>query len=170
MRLANNPTAAPVLLLSSEASEWPGGSVCVTVSEGLKPGNTEQDYHMGGESSVPVTLLRPAHVVPVRPARVVLDGYSVAIADSRIVALGPDLQMVQAYPDAQTVDLPNHVLLPGLINMHTHSPMTLLRGYADDLSLQSWLGRDGSFVRVPGTSSCSRTLFLRRFWLNWHFY
>jgi len=87
-----------------------------------------------------VTLIRPAFVVPVRPVGVVHENFAVAIDGSTIVSVLPVHQSEQLYPDAMIVDLPDHLLLPGFINMHTHSPMTLLRGYADDLDLQTWLG------------------------------
>ncbi|NND45514.1 MAG: amidohydrolase family protein, partial [Xanthomonadales bacterium] len=45
----------------------------------------------------------------------------------------------QKYPDARVVALDSHALMPGLVNMHTHTPMSLLRGYADDLLLDTWL-------------------------------
>lgn len=44
-----------------------------------------------------------------------------------------------AHPGCEVIELSDHALLPGLINMHTHSPMTLLRGIADDLDLHQWL-------------------------------
>ena len=43
------------------------------------------------------------------------------------------------WPDAPRVDRPDHVLIPGLVNAHTHAGMTLLRGYADDMPLMTWL-------------------------------
>ena len=88
----------------------------------------------------PVTVIRAGHIVPVRPAGVVLEEFAVAIENSTIVAIRPSDELKRAYPAATVIDLPHHALLPGLINMHTHSPMTLLRGYADDQSLQTWLG------------------------------
>jgi 5-methylthioadenosine/S-adenosylhomocysteine deaminase len=69
----------------------------------------------------------------------VLEGHSLALAGSRIVAVGPTAELQAAHPFAQEIPLPTHAVLPGLINAHTHSPMTLLRGYADDLPLQPWL-------------------------------
>ena len=86
-----------------------------------------------------VSLLQARYVVPVRPANVVLQHHSVIIEGARIKAVLPTATAVAEYPRARVVELPNHVLLPGLINMHTHSPMTLLRGYADDLDLGVWL-------------------------------
>ena len=79
------------------------------------------------------------YVIPVRPADVVLENHSVVIDEARILAVLPVEQARRRYPEAKAIDLSDHVLLPGLINMHTHSPMTLLRGFADDLPLQEWL-------------------------------
>jgi len=56
-----------------------------------------------------------------------------------IVSIMTRSESEQAYPEAESIELPDHVLLPGFINMHTHSPMTLLRGYADDMDLDVWL-------------------------------
>jgi 5-methylthioadenosine/S-adenosylhomocysteine deaminase len=87
-----------------------------------------------------VTLIRPAYVVPVRPAGVVLEQFAVAIDGPVILSVMPAPEALKRYPGARLVDLPDHLLLPGFVNTHTHSPMTLLRGYADDLDLQTWLG------------------------------
>ena len=78
-------------------------------------------------------------VVPVEPAGSVLDDHAVVIHDGRIVALMPAGQAAQAYVARGSVTLPSHVLLPGLINAHTHAAMTLMRGLADDLPLMEWL-------------------------------
>ncbi len=87
------------------------------------------------------TLIHAGYVVPVRPARVVLDKHCVVVDGERIVdILSSDLARSR-YTEADEVNLPRHVLLPGLINMHTHTPMTLLRGLADDLELQVWLNK-----------------------------
>ncbi len=61
---------------------------------------------------------------------------SVAIAGESIVAVGPDAQMYEA---VETVDCRGRVVMPGLVNAHTHVPMALLRGLADDLRLDVWL-------------------------------
>jgi len=92
-----------------------------------------------GVSGPGVTLLHAGYIIPVRPARVLLEGHSVALEGDRIVAVLPREQAQQRWPDAAAVELPRHVLLPGLVNCHTHAPMTLLRGYADDLELHVWL-------------------------------
>jgi len=64
---------------------------------------------------------------------------AVAISDDQIVAVGPAEQIHQAYTAAETVNCTGQVIAPGLINGHTHAPMTLLRGLADDLRLDVWL-------------------------------
>jgi 5-methylthioadenosine/S-adenosylhomocysteine deaminase len=84
-------------------------------------------------------LLLPRLLVPVRPRGQVLEQMAVIIEDELIGAVLPRSEALTRYADATRIDLPEHVLLPGFINMHTHSAMSLLRGYADDLNLQVWL-------------------------------
>ena len=62
-----------------------------------------------------------------------------ALEDRRIIALGNRRELREKYPDAHRTVLPDHVLLPGLVNAHTHAAMTLLRGFADDVPLMTWL-------------------------------
>src|ERR671930_2711838 len=61
---------------------------------------------------------------------------AVAIAGDSIAAVGPG---AQSYGAAETIDCGGRVVMPGLVNAHTHVPMTLLRGLADDLRLDVWL-------------------------------
>lgn len=84
-------------------------------------------------------LISARWIVPVRPANLVLEHHSLAIADGQIVALLPTTEALASFEPAQRVDLPDHVLLPGLINAHGHAAMTLLRGLADDLPMMTWL-------------------------------
>jgi len=86
-----------------------------------------------------VTLISAGYTIPVRPDRVLYEDYSVAVDGDRIVAVLPRADAERRWVDAQRVELPGHALLPGLVNSHTHTPMTLLRGYADDLELHVWL-------------------------------
>jgi 5-methylthioadenosine/S-adenosylhomocysteine deaminase len=60
----------------------------------------------------------------------------VAIAGDAIAAVGPDALACDA---AETIDCRGRVVMPGLVNAHTHAPMSLLRGLADDLKLDVWL-------------------------------
>jgi 5-methylthioadenosine/S-adenosylhomocysteine deaminase len=78
-------------------------------------------------------------VVPVEPAGVVLENHSVIVQAGRIVALLPAAEATERYAPAEQVRLPEHVLVPGLVNLHTHAAMALMRGLADDLPLMTWL-------------------------------
>ena len=84
-------------------------------------------------------LLHPQWIVPVDAAERILTDHSMAVADGRIQAILPTVEARAAVETAQALELPGHALIPGLINAHTHSPMTLLRGLADDLPLMTWL-------------------------------
>lgn len=78
-------------------------------------------------------------VVPVEPHAVVLEHHAVAIDKDTIVAVLPIAEARTAYAPRERVELGEHALIPGLVNSHTHNPMTLLRGLADDLPLMVWL-------------------------------
>ncbi len=84
-------------------------------------------------------LIEAAHVVPVEPHTVVLDDHAVAVHDGRIVAVLPIAEARRRFAAAETVARPHSAVVPGLVNAHTHNPMTLLRGIADDLPLKVWL-------------------------------
>jgi 5-methylthioadenosine/S-adenosylhomocysteine deaminase len=85
------------------------------------------------------TLIEARWIVPVEPAHRVLEHHALAVINGKIDALLPIAEAREAYTATETVELPGHVLLPGLINLHCHSPMTLMRGLADDLHLMEWL-------------------------------
>ena len=84
-------------------------------------------------------LIEAGHVVPVQPHAVVLEDTAVAVREGVIVGIGPLSTMRSEWQPARTVSRPDAVLIPGLVNAHTHNPMTLLRGIADDLPLMTWL-------------------------------
>ncbi len=86
-----------------------------------------------------ITLIEPRWLIPVEPAAVVLEAHAVAIRDERIIDILPALAAAARYPDARRIELTEHALIPGLVNLHTHAAMTLLRGMADDLPLMDWL-------------------------------
>ena len=69
----------------------------------------------------------------------VLENNSVIIDRAKIIDILPTTALAERYRPANLVDLPEQVLLPGLINLHTHAAMSLLRGFADDLPLMTWL-------------------------------
>lgn len=84
-------------------------------------------------------ILLPRWVVPVCPEGVVLDDHAVVVTDGRIEQVAPAGQVQREHPEAVITRLPRHALIPGLINVHAHSAMTLMRGLADDLPLMRWL-------------------------------
>lgn len=95
---------------------------------------------MSTNGRVPCDLLIAAGwVVPVEPHGVVLRDHAVAVRDGRIVALGEREALLARYEADACVLRPEAILLPGLVNAHTHNPMTLMRGVADDLPLHEWL-------------------------------
>lgn len=80
------------------------------------------------------TLIKNALMIPMTGEGKVMRGASVGIKDGRIAYLG-----LEAPEAAEVIDARGHVLMPGLINAHAHTAMCVMRGYADDYTLQSWL-------------------------------
>ncbi|MEO6567028.1 MAG: TRZ/ATZ family hydrolase [Casimicrobiaceae bacterium] len=77
-------------------------------------------------------------LVPVQPEGV-LKGHAVLVSGETIVAIVPVATADARYVAKETLVLPAHVLMPGLVNAHTHAAMSLLRGIADDVPLLPWL-------------------------------
>jgi len=84
-------------------------------------------------------LIEAGHVLPIEPHGVVLDQHAVAVRDGVIVALLPIHEARARFIARETVSRPDTVLMPGFVNAHTHNPMALMRGLADDLPLMVWL-------------------------------
>lgn len=84
-------------------------------------------------------LLTHAYVVTMDDAYHVYPDGALAIRGDSIVAVGPTAQVVASQKASQTIDCGGKVLIPGLVNAHTHAPMTLMRGLADDRRLDVWL-------------------------------
>ncbi len=87
------------------------------------------------------TLIDARWIVPIEPPGAVLEGHSIAVRQGRIVGLGPTDAVHARFSGAARFELANHVLMPGLVNLHTHAAMTLMRGYGDDRPLMEWLRR-----------------------------
>lgn len=85
------------------------------------------------------TLILAGWCIPVEPHDSVLVDYAVAISDGRIIDVLPANQARSGYNPGVLIERPGHVLIPGLVNAHTHAAMTLFRGLADDLPLERWL-------------------------------
>ncbi len=84
-------------------------------------------------------IIRGGTVVTMDGARRVIENGGIAIKDGRIVAVDTAALMDLNYSSRQVIEAQGKVVIPGLINGHTHVPMTLFRGIADDLDLQEWL-------------------------------
>jgi 5-methylthioadenosine/S-adenosylhomocysteine deaminase len=87
------------------------------------------------------TLIHASWIIPVAPAGRVLEQHAIAIDQGRISAVLPSAEAREQISAGTVVELPEHTLIPGLVNAHTHTPMSLFRGLADDLPLMDWLNR-----------------------------
>src|ERR1700676_4381245 len=79
------------------------------------------------------------YVVTMDAQRRLIDDGAVAIRGDRIAGVGKRADINRQFQAAHRLDRPDAILMPGLINTHTHAAMSLLRGIADDLRLQDWL-------------------------------
>lgn len=84
-------------------------------------------------------LISGAWVLTQNEKREVFNPGAVAIRDDEIVAVGPQAELIARFAPAQVLDYPQGLIMPGLINAHTHAAMSLFRGLADDLPLETWL-------------------------------
>ena len=86
-------------------------------------------------------ILVPRWVLTVNAGFECLQDTAVVLEGNRIQALigSDEINQLDRYPEASIVELPNAVLMPGLVNAHTHASMSLFRGIADDLPLMEWL-------------------------------
>jgi 5-methylthioadenosine/S-adenosylhomocysteine deaminase len=104
------------------------------------------------------------HVVTMDEAMTVIENGAVAIDDGVILAVGPAGEIKAAYAAAEVLNGDNRIVMPGLVNGHSHAAMTLLRGVADDLALMDWLNNyifpaevqfvDTEFVRIGTELAC----------------
>ena len=85
------------------------------------------------------SLLHCRWIAPVEPANTLLAQHSLVVQEGRIMDILPSGQARERYTADIEHDLDEHLLIPGLVNAHTHAAMSLLRGLADDLPLHDWL-------------------------------
>lgn len=86
-----------------------------------------------------LTLLQARWIVPVEPENTLLENHTLVINEDKIEDILPTDVAITKYAASKVIDLSEHVLIPGLINTHTHAAMSLFRGLADDLPLMQWL-------------------------------
>ncbi len=102
-------------------------------------------------------VIIPKWLVPIRPDNIVLTDHALVIDQGKIIDLLAAELALARYAAKTLIERPDHVLMPGLVNAHTHSAMSLMRGIADDLPLMTWLNEhiwpaeqrylSGEFVR-----------------------
>jgi 5-methylthioadenosine/S-adenosylhomocysteine deaminase len=85
------------------------------------------------------TLIHSRWIAPVEPESALYEQHSLVINEGRILDLLPSDQARSLYTADNEHELDRHLLIPGLVNAHTHAAMSLLRGLADDLPLNEWL-------------------------------
>lgn len=121
------------------------------------------------------TLIHAGWVVTVNADKAVLQDHSVAVRGGDIVAILPTDQARQEWRAETVQELPAHVIMPGLINMHGHAAMSYFRGMADDLPLMTWLNdhiwpaegqwvspdfaRDGTELAIAEMLRCGTTFY-----------
>jgi 5-methylthioadenosine/S-adenosylhomocysteine deaminase len=84
-------------------------------------------------------IVAPGWLVPMEPAGVALTDHALVVDKGRILDVLPVELADRTYTTSERISLPDHAVMPGLVNAHTHAAMTLLRGLADDLPLMDWL-------------------------------
>jgi 5-methylthioadenosine/S-adenosylhomocysteine deaminase len=84
-------------------------------------------------------IIKARWIIPVIPENRTLENCALAIHQGQILAIIPNDEAERRYTAKETVNLPSHALIPGLVNAHGHAAMSLLRGYADDQPLHTWL-------------------------------
>ena len=109
-------------------------------------------------------IVRGDYVVSMDQAGTVLEDAAVAIDENLIVAIGPAEEILAEYSAVETLAGEERIVMPGLVNGHSHAAMTLLRGVADDLALMEWLNNyifpaevefvDSEFVRIGTELAC----------------
>ncbi len=87
------------------------------------------------------TVIEAKWIIPIEPAEITLNQHAIAVDKGIIKAILPISEARLRYKPQQTITLNDHALIPGLINLHTHAAMTLMRGFSDDLSLMEWLNK-----------------------------
>jgi 5-methylthioadenosine/S-adenosylhomocysteine deaminase len=86
-------------------------------------------------------LIEASWVLPIEPAGTLLENHAVAVDAGRIVDVVPSGNAGARYRARSRTNLDGQILIPGLVNLHTHAAMSMFRGLADDLPLMDWLSK-----------------------------
>lgn len=84
-------------------------------------------------------LLTGRYLLTMDAEQTIIEEGGVAIGGETILAVGKAADLLSRYPQAEVVAEPHGLIMPGLVNVHTHAAMSLFRGLADDLPLMQWL-------------------------------
>jgi cytosine/adenosine deaminase-related metal-dependent hydrolase len=121
----------------------------------------------------------------VDPCDGVREGLALAVQGNRITALGPAAEIASRYHSERHLDATDRIVLPGMINAHTHASATLFRGYAPDVSGKAFFDRlwrieallDDEDVYVGALAGCLEMIrngvtgsspIISRTWIRWH--
>jgi len=129
------------------------------------PQTNEEPASEGSQASDRIDLIVVGeHIVTMNADADVIENGAIAIDDGVILAIGPLAEITATYAAEQTLAGDNRIVMPGLVNGHSHAAMTLLRGVADDLALMDWLNNyifpaevefvDAEFVRIGTELAC----------------
>lgn len=83
-------------------------------------------------------LIINAFIVTIDKEYIIIENGAIAILDGKIIYIGENI-ISESYTAKKVIDAKGNIVMPGLINSHTHIPMTIFRGMADDMPLQKWL-------------------------------
>ncbi len=142
--------------------------ICIFLLFGLQacepPAATDDEQGVTGHGDQIDLIIAGDTIVTMDAARTIIENGAVAVDDGVIVAVGTTAEIAANFSAKQTLDGKNRVVMPGLINGHSHAAMTLLRGVADDLTLMDWLNNyifpaevefvDAEFVRIGTELAC----------------
>ena len=144
----------------------PGSAVLAKESSNLEaqtPPVKQDKVRAGGQEEVDL-IIKGDHIVTMDSNGAVYKDAAVAVNQGLIIAIGPASEILSAYQSKTLLEGDNRVVMPGLVNGHTHAAMTLLRGMAEDMSLLDWLTKyifpaevefvDAEFVRIGTELAC----------------
>ena len=122
-----------------------------------QPKRSKIDKNMSDSTTADLLIVGGTIVTMDKDRRMIDDG-AIAVKNNEIIAVGKRLEITKKFHAKQTINATGKFVIPGLINTHTHIPMSLFRGIADDLDLQEWLTKyifpaeaknvDEAFVRA----------------------
>ena len=128
------------------------------------PGEHPADDAVSADDERIDLIVKGDHIVSMDAAGTVIEGGAIAVDEGVILAIGNAADIEAEYSAVNTLSGENRVVMPGLVNGHTHAAMTLLRGVADDLALMEWLQNyifpaevefvDAEFVRIGTELAC----------------